>query len=72
MDWFMANDNRDSVHIDKEGNGLRRLWTQQLTTFPYARLETAEAVTSLYKTPSKLINVIVLQFLKINFINNLM
>lgn len=54
----MGGDNKDCVHVDKEGNGLQRLWTQQLTLFNHARLETAEAITSKYKTPTNLMNVI--------------
>lgn len=58
FDWHIATENKDCVYVDKDGNGLQRLWRQQLTTFPGARLETAEAIASLYKTPTVLINVI--------------
>ncbi|KAJ3665526.1 hypothetical protein Zmor_001018 [Zophobas morio] len=54
-EWFVAGDNRDCVKVDKNGNGLNRLWKQMLTTFPLARLETAEAITSQYPTVSSLI-----------------
>ncbi|KAK4882765.1 hypothetical protein RN001_006084 [Aquatica leii] len=49
-DWFVSGDNRDSVAVDKNGNGLKRLWQQQLTTFPLARLEHAEAIVAKYPT----------------------
>lgn len=50
----MAGDNRDCVKVDKDGNGLKRLWKQILTTFPLARLETAEAIMDKYPTLSSL------------------
>ncbi|KAF5299481.1 hypothetical protein FQR65_LT01062 [Abscondita terminalis] len=49
-DWFLSGDNRDCVKVDKNGNGLRRLWQQQLTTFQLARLEHAEAIVTKYPT----------------------
>lgn len=58
-DWFMAESNKDCVRVDKDGNGLQRLWNQQLTTFPLARLETAEAIISQYPTPSLLMQVMI-------------
>lgn len=56
----MAGDNKDCVRVDKDGNGLQRLWNQQLTTFPMARLETAEAISSRFSTPCLLMQVSVL------------
>ncbi|XP_044259286.1 crossover junction endonuclease EME1 [Tribolium madens] len=53
-EWFVAGDNRDCVNVDKDGNGLRRLWNQALTTFPLASLETAEAISSRYPNVSAL------------------
>lgn len=53
----MIKDNRDCVVVDKNGNGSRRLWQQQLTAFDLVRLETAEAILSKYPTPSKLFEV---------------
>ncbi|KAJ8936882.1 hypothetical protein NQ318_010909 [Aromia moschata] len=46
--------NKDTVRVDRNGNGLSRLWQQMLTMFPLARLETAEAITAVYPTPSSL------------------
>ncbi|KAK9703958.1 hypothetical protein QE152_g28999 [Popillia japonica] len=54
LDFCMIKDNRDCVVVDKNGNGSRRLWQQQLTAFDLVRLETAEAILSKYPTPSKL------------------
>lgn len=54
VDWYMGCDNRDCVRVDKDGNGLNRLWKQILTTFPLARLETAEAIMNKYPTVSSL------------------
>lgn len=54
---YFAVDNRDCVKIDKDGNGLNRLWNQMLRMFPLASLETAEAITSLYPTMHSLMEV---------------
>lgn len=54
----MAGENKDCVRVDKDGNGLQRLWNQQLTMFPLARLETAEAISSKFPTPSSLMQVV--------------
>ncbi|XP_066146323.1 crossover junction endonuclease EME1 [Euwallacea fornicatus] len=50
---FTVN-NRDCVRIDKDGNGLNRLWNQFLRMFPLASLETAEAITLVYPTLNSL------------------
>ncbi|CAH0559588.1 unnamed protein product [Brassicogethes aeneus] len=52
-EWFQG-DKKDCIRVDKHGNGLSRLWTQVLTMFPLARLETAEAISSLYSNPKAL------------------
>lgn len=57
MDWYISGDNKDSVRVDKNGNGLHRLWQQQITQFTMARLETAEAIISVYPSPRVLIEV---------------
>ncbi|GJQ73076.1 hypothetical protein Trydic_g1706 [Trypoxylus dichotomus] len=54
IDFCLVKDNRDCVLIDRNGNGSRRLWQQQLTTFDLVRLETAEAILSKYPTPTQL------------------
>ncbi|CAG9772618.1 unnamed protein product [Ceutorhynchus assimilis] len=52
-EFFVVN-NRDCVRVDKDGNGLGRLWNQFLRMFPLASLETSEAVTSVYPTINSL------------------
>ncbi|KAJ8985665.1 hypothetical protein NQ317_015162, partial [Molorchus minor] len=46
--------NKDNVKVDKNGNGLSRLWHQMFTMFPLVRLETAETIAAAYPTPSAL------------------
>ncbi|KAL3280354.1 hypothetical protein HHI36_017843 [Cryptolaemus montrouzieri] len=53
--WFMSEDNKNCIRVDKNGNGLSRLWKQMITTFPMASLETAEAISSIYNSPLSLI-----------------
>lgn len=48
---------KDSVNVDSNGNGLRRLWQEQLTSFPLSRLETSEAIMDKYGTPAQLMEV---------------
>ncbi|XP_058800500.1 crossover junction endonuclease EME1-like [Phymastichus coffea] len=55
VDWFINTDSRDTVKVDKDGNGLKRLWQQQLCQFTLMSLESAEAITSIYKSPVQLI-----------------
>lgn len=57
MDWYAMGDNRDTVKVDKNGNGLKRLWQQQLCQFNLAGLETAEAICSVYSSPWDLMHV---------------
>lgn len=58
MDWYVPGDKKDSVKVDKQGNGLHRLWQQQLTQFNMVRFETAEAIASKYPSPTALIKVL--------------
>ncbi|XP_046813798.1 crossover junction endonuclease EME1 [Vespa crabro] len=53
--WYIAGDNRDTVRVDKDGNGLKRLWQQQLCQFNLSSLEIAEAICSVYKSPAQLV-----------------
>lgn len=55
--WYIAGDNRDTVRVDKDGNGLKRLWQQQLCQFNLSSLEIAEAICSVYKSPAQLVEV---------------
>ncbi|KOX80287.1 Crossover junction endonuclease EME1 [Melipona quadrifasciata] len=55
FDWYVMGDNRNTVKIDKNGNGLKRLWQQQLCQFNLSSLEIAEAICSMYPSPAHLI-----------------
>lgn len=57
VDWFANCDNRDTVQVNKDGNGLKRLWQQQLCQFNLMSLEAAEAILSEYKSPLHLMEV---------------
>lgn len=57
LNKYLIGDNKDCVKVDKFGNGLQRLWKQQLTTFPMGSLETAEAVISKFPTLQSLMEV---------------
>ncbi|XP_074037143.1 crossover junction endonuclease EME1 isoform X1 [Leptinotarsa decemlineata] len=51
---FFDSVNKDTVRIDKNGNGLNRLWRQILTVFPLVNLEIAEAICAVYPSPKAL------------------
>ncbi|KAK9871347.1 hypothetical protein WA026_011613 [Henosepilachna vigintioctopunctata] len=53
--WFMSENNKNCIAVDKNGNGLARLWKQIITTFPMTSLETAEALCAVYPTPLSLL-----------------
>ncbi|XP_043600084.1 crossover junction endonuclease EME1 [Bombus pyrosoma] len=55
FDWYVMGDNRNTVKVDKSGNGLKRLWQQQLCQFNLSSLEIAEAICSVYPSPANLI-----------------
>ncbi|XP_071866875.1 methyl methanesulfonate sensitivity 4 isoform X2 [Bombus fervidus] len=55
FDWYVMGDNRNTVKVDKNGNGLKRLWQQQLCQFNLSSLEIAEAICSVYPSPANLI-----------------
>ncbi|XP_015191737.1 PREDICTED: uncharacterized protein LOC107074634 isoform X2 [Polistes dominula] len=55
--WYISGDNRDTVCVDKDGNGLKRLWQQQLCQFNLSSLEISEAICSVYKSPIQLVEV---------------
>ena len=54
FDWYVMGDNRNTVSVDKDGNGLKRLWQQQLRQFNLSSLEIAEAISSVYPSPADL------------------
>lgn len=57
FNWYILGDNRNTVKVDKDGNGLKRLWQQQLCQFNLSSLEIAEAICSVYPCPADLIKV---------------
>lgn len=57
LQWYAAGDSRDCVRVDKSGNGLLKLWQQQLCQFNRVSMETAQAITSIYRSPSALVQV---------------
>lgn len=57
FDWYVMGDNRNTVSVDKDGNGLKRLWQQQLCQFNLSSLEVAEAISSVYPSPADLTKV---------------
>lgn len=58
FEWYVMGDNRNTVRVDKDGNGLKRLWQQQLCQFNLCSLETAEAICTIYPSPARLIEVL--------------
>lgn len=57
FDWYVMGDNKNTVRVDKDGNGLKRLWQQQLCQFNLSSLETSEAICTKYPGPMQLIKV---------------
>lgn len=57
FDWYVMGDNKNTVRVDKDGNGLKRLWQQQLCQFNLSSLETSEAICAVYPSPVQLIKV---------------
>lgn len=55
FDWYVMGDNKNTVRVDKDGNGLKRLWQQQLCQFNLSSLETSEAICTVYPSPVQLI-----------------
>ncbi|XP_050448865.1 crossover junction endonuclease EME1 isoform X1 [Cataglyphis hispanica] len=55
FDWYVMGDNKNTVRVDKDGNGLKRLWQQQLCQFNLSSLETSEAICAVYPSPMQLI-----------------
>lgn len=58
FDWYVMGDNKNTVRVDKDGNGLKRLWQQQLCQFNLSSLETSEAICTVYPSPAQLIKVL--------------
>lgn len=56
-DWHASSDSKDCVKVDRLGNGLGRLWRQQICQFNNVTLDISEAIAQVYKTPTSLIKV---------------
>lgn len=57
FDWYVMGDNKNTVRVNKDGNGLKRLWQQQLCQFNLSSLETSEAICMVYPSPVQLVKV---------------
>ncbi|XP_011298554.1 uncharacterized protein mms4 isoform X2 [Fopius arisanus] len=54
LDFYAMDDNRNTIQVDSDGVGLKRLWLRQLCLFNNASLPTAEAICEIYPSPSRL------------------
>ncbi|KAL1462667.1 hypothetical protein WDU94_014484 [Cyamophila willieti] len=54
-EWHASSDSKDCVKVDKLGNGLGRLWRQQICQFNNVTLDISEAIAQVYKTPTSLV-----------------
>ncbi|KAK9509104.1 hypothetical protein O3M35_006493 [Rhynocoris fuscipes] len=52
--WYTRGDSRDCVKIDKDLNGLHRLWLQQLSQFNKSSLDAAKSIAEVYPSPASL------------------
>ncbi|XP_034827584.1 crossover junction endonuclease EME1 [Maniola hyperantus] len=50
-DFYMRGDNKKCVAVDKDGNGLSRVWQQMLAVLPMASLESSRALCAQYPSP---------------------
>ncbi|XP_039752377.1 crossover junction endonuclease EME1 [Pararge aegeria] len=50
-EFYMRGDNKKCVSVDKDGNGLSRLWQQMLAVLPMASLESSRALCAQYPSP---------------------
>lgn len=48
---YLQGNSRSCVKIDKQNNGMQRLWIQQLAEIPMSSLDYAKAIASLYSSP---------------------
>ncbi|XP_052757697.1 crossover junction endonuclease EME1 [Galleria mellonella] len=53
-EFYMRGDKKKSVPVDKDGNGLSRLWQQMIAVLPLSSLETSRSLCALYKSPLEL------------------
>lgn len=57
MDFYAAGDNKNTIKVDTDGYGLKKLWLKQLCMFNNSGLAIAEAICSMYASPEELMNV---------------
>ncbi|KAL0818610.1 hypothetical protein ABMA28_009043 [Loxostege sticticalis] len=50
-EFYMRGDKKNSVTVDKDGNGLARLWQQMIAVLPNSSLETSRSLCAQYKSP---------------------
>ncbi|CAK1590037.1 unnamed protein product [Parnassius mnemosyne] len=50
-EFYMRGYNKKCVPVDKDGNGISRLWQQMIAVLPYCSLEKSRALCAKYKTP---------------------
>ncbi|CAG5047334.1 unnamed protein product [Parnassius apollo] len=50
-EFYMRGDNKKCVPVDKDGNGISRLWQQMIAVLPHCSLETSRALCAQYTTP---------------------
>lgn len=48
---YLRGENRKCVTVDKQGNGVSRLWQQMIAVLPHSSLETSRALCAKYPTP---------------------
>ncbi|KAM3957894.1 methyl methanesulfonate sensitivity 4 [Aphomia sociella] len=53
-EFYMRGDNKKCVPVDKDGNGLSRLWQQMIAILPLSSLETSRSLCAKYKSPLEL------------------
>uniref|UniRef100_A0A6V7K797 Uncharacterized protein n=1 Tax=Bracon brevicornis TaxID=1563983 RepID=A0A6V7K797_9HYME len=57
LDFYASGDNKNSIKVDNDGYGLKRLWMRQLCLFNKANLAIAEAINAHYSSPTALMKV---------------
>ncbi|KAJ0173348.1 hypothetical protein K1T71_011524 [Dendrolimus kikuchii] len=50
-EFYMKGDNKKCVPIDKDGNGVARVWQQMIAILPLSSLEISRAICGQYKSP---------------------
>ncbi|XP_028165013.1 crossover junction endonuclease EME1-like [Ostrinia furnacalis] len=56
-EFYMRGDKKNSVTVDKDGNGLARLWQQIIAVLPNSSLETSRSLCEEFKSPLALYEV---------------